>query len=404
MRLRVLDDYKSLKGKRVLVRADFNVPVNRGKIGAEEDWRLRRVVPTVEKLRKAGARVILCTHMGRPEGKKVASLKLDAVAKRLSQLAHVTVTKLPDCIGAEVEKAVAAMKDGEVVMLENLRFRKGEEENDLAFAEALSRLADVYVDEAFGVSHRAAASNVAITRYLPSYAGPLLAAEVSALTKALDDPERPYLVIMGGAKVSSKIAVISQMLSVADRVLLGGALIAPFYKAMSHCIGATDCSDEDLEAAVSLMKHPYYKKLILPHDVVIADPRDAKSRPQIVDLQNEPFDLCQDHEAILDIGPKTISAYASYIRSARMIVWNGPLGWFEQPKYSHGTLALGRLIAARSTGRAFGVVGGGETVQALARTGLADCVDHVSTGGGAMLEFLEGKVLPGIQPLIVEEK
>ncbi|HJV32466.1 MAG TPA: phosphoglycerate kinase [Patescibacteria group bacterium] len=402
MTLRVLDDYRSLKGKRVLLRADFNVPVSRGKIGAEEDWRLRRVVPTIEKLRKAGARVILATHLGRPEGKKVASMKLDAVAKRLSQLAHVAVEKLPDCVGSEVEEAIGAMKDGQVVMLENLRFRKGEEENDLQFAEALARLADVYVDEAFGVAHRAAASNVGITRYLPSYAGPLLAAEVDALTRALEAPERPYLVIMGGAKVSSKLGVISQMLSVADRVLLGGALIAPFYKAQSHCIGLTPCSDEDLEAAQQLMRHPYFKKLILPHDVVIGDPKDPKGKATTVDLQNEPFDLCRDHEAILDIGPKTISAYASYIRSAKMIVWNGPLGWFEHPKFSHGTIALGRLVAARSKGRAFGVVGGGETVQALARTGLSDCVDHVSTGGGAMLEFLEGKVLPGIRPLTVD--
>ncbi len=402
MRLRVIDDYKPLKGMRVLLRADFNVPVSRGKIGAEEDWRIRRVVPTIEKLRKAGARVIVATHLGRPEGKKVVSMKLDAVAKRLSQLAHVEVAKLPDCVGPEVEEAVSKMKDGQVVMLENLRFRKGEEENDLKFAEALSRLADVYVDEAFGVSHRAAASNVGITRYLPSYAGPLLAAEVDALTMSLEAPERPYLVLMGGAKISGKIGVIAQMLSVADRVLLGGALIAPFYKAMSHCIGATTCSDEDLEAAHALMKHPYYKKLILPHDVVIGDPDDPKGKATVVDLQNEPFDLCRDREAILDIGPKTISAYSSYIRSAKMIVWNGPLGWFESPKFSHGTLAIGRLVAARSKGRAFGVVGGGETVQALARTGLADCVDHVSTGGGAMLEFLEGKVLPGIQPLILE--
>ncbi len=404
MPLRVLEDYRSLKGKRVLVRVDFNVPVARGKVGAEEDWRIRRVVPTVEKLRKAGARVILATHLGRPDGKKVAALKTDAVAKRLSQLAHAPVLKIADCVGAEAEEAVAAMKDGDVVMLENLRFKKGEEANDLAFAESLSRLAEVYVNEAFGVAHRAAASNVGITRYLPSYAGPLLAAETEALTRALETPERPYLVIMGGAKVSSKIGVISQMLSVADRVLLGGALIAPFYKAMSHCIGATSCSDEDLEAAVALMKHPYYKKLILPHDVIIADPKDPKGKLQVVDLQNEPFDLCQDHEAILDIGPKTISAYSSYIRSAKMIVWNGPLGWFEQPRFSHGTLALGRLVAARSKGKTFGVVGGGETVQALARTGLADCVDHVSTGGGAMLEFLEGKVLPGIAPLIIEER
>jgi phosphoglycerate kinase len=182
-------------------------------------------------------------------------------------------------------------------------------------------------------------------------------------------------------------------------MLLGGALIAPFYKAMSHCIGDTPCSDEDVETARGLMKHPYFKKIILPYDVVIGNPKRPNDRAKVVDLQAKPFDLCKEKEAILDIGPKTISAYASYIRSAKMIVWNGPLGWFEQPKFSHGTLALGRLIAARSKGKTFGIVGGGETAIALGRTGLMDCVDHVSTGGGAMLEFLEGKVMPGLQPL-----
>lgn len=399
MKLRTLDDLGRLKGKRVLLRADFNVPVSRGKVAADEDWRIRKVVPTIERLMKAGARVVLASHLGRPDGKKVASLKMDAIAKRLSTLLHRDVAKLPDCVGAEAEKAVEEMKDGDVVLLENLRFRKGEEANDPHFAEALSRLGDVYVDDAFGTCHRAAASIVGITRYLPSAAGPLLVAEVSALEKALEEPERPYLVVMGGSKVSTKIGVITQMLSVADRVLLGGALIAPFYKAMSHCIGSTPCTDEDLEAAKTLMRHPYFKKLILPHDVVVGDPGHPKDWAKVVDLQEEPFDLCKEHEAILDIGPKTISAYASYIRSAKMIVWNGPLGWFEQPKFSHGTLAIGRLIAARSKGKTFGVVGGGETAIALARTGLMDCVDHVSTGGGAMLEFLEGKTLPGIQPL-----
>lgn len=404
MKLRVIDDFRALKGKRVFLRADFNVPVSRGKVSAQEDWRLRKVVPTIERLRKAGARVILASHLGRPGGKKVASLKLDPIAKRLSQLIRASIDKLPDCIGPEVEASVAAMKDGEVALLENLRFKKGEEENDPHFAEALSRLGDVYVDEAFGTCHRAAASIVGITRHLPSYAGPLLQAEADALQKALDAPEHPYVVVMGGAKVSDKIGVIAQLLSVADRVLLGGALIAPFYKAMSHCIGTTPCTDADMEAAGTLMRHPYYKKLILPHDVVIGDPKNPKGAAQVVDLQEEPFDLCREHEAILDIGPKTITTYASYIRSAKLIVWNGPLGWFEEPKFSHGTLAIGRLIAARSKGRAFGIAGGGETAVALERTGLADCVDHVSTGGGAMLEFLEGKMLPGLQPLIIEEK
>lgn len=402
MKLRAVDDFKRFKDKRVFLRADFNVPVSRAKVSPEEDWRIRKVVPTVERLVSVGAKVVLASHLGRPEGKKVAALKLDPIAKRLTQLLKQPVEKLSDCAGPDVEAAVAAMKPGQVVLLENLRFKKGEEDNDPHFAEALSRLGDAYMDDAFGTCHRAAASIVGITRYLPSYAGPLLVAEVEALTKTLEDPDRPYLVVMGGAKVSTKIGVISQMLSIADRVLLGGTLIAPFYKAMSHCIGETPCSDADIEAVRALMKHPYYKKLILPHDVVIGDPKRPKDWAKVVDLQEKPFDLCIENEAILDIGPKTISAYASYVRSAKMIVWNGPLGWFEEPKFSHGTLALGRLIAARSKGKAFGVIGGGETVIALARTGLMDCVDHVSTGGGAMLEFLEGKVLPGLQPLRID--
>ncbi len=304
MKLRTLDDLKTLRGKRVLLRADFNVPVTRGKVSADEDWRLRKVVPTIERLSKAGARVVIAAHLGRPNGKKSAALKLDPIAKRLSSLLHQTVDKLSDCVGEEVETAIAGMKNGQVVLLENLRFRKGEEENDATFAEALARLADVYVNDAFGTCHRAAASIVGITRYLPSYAGPLLVAEVDALEKAIDAPTRPYLVVMGGAKVSDKIGVISQMLSAADRVLLGGALIAPFFKAQSHCIGVSPCSDEDLEAARELMKHPYYKKLILPHDVVLGDPKNLNGAAHVVDLQEEPFDLCRDHEAILDIGPK----------------------------------------------------------------------------------------------------
>ncbi len=404
MKLRTLDDLKSVKDKRVLLRADFNVPVGRGKVSPDEDWRIRKVVPTIERLSKAGARVVIATHLGRPDGKKVAALKTDPLAKRLSQLLPHPVEKLSDCVGEDVERTIAGMKNGQVVLLENLRFKKGEEENDLAFAQALSRLGDLYIDEAFGTCHRAAASIVGITRYLPSYAGPLLIAEVTALEKVMDAPERPYLVLMGGAKVSDKIGVLSQMLSSADRVLLGGALIAPFFKAQSHCIGATPCSDEDVEAACELMRHPYYKKLILPHDVVIGNPKDLDGPAQVVDLQEEPFDLCRDHEAILDIGPKTISAYSAYIRGAKTIVWNGPLGYFEAPKFSHGTLAIGRLIAARSRGKTFGIAGGGETAVALHRTGLADCIDHLSTGGGAMLEFLEGKALPGLQALRIDEE
>jgi phosphoglycerate kinase len=402
MRLRTLPDPKALKGKRVLVRADFNVPVSRGKVSPEEDWRLKKVVPTVELLRKAGARVILASHLGRPDGKKVASLKMDPIAKRLSTLLGVEVAKLPDCVGPKVEAAVAKLKDRDVVLLENLRFHAGEESDDKAFAGKLAALADVYVNEAFATSHRAAASLVAVTGFLPGHAGPLLLREVEALERVLKKPEKPYLVVMGGAKVSSKIGVIDRMLDLADKVLLGGALIAPFYEALGFCVGATPMADEDLETAKKLLGHRQAKKLVLPHDVLVGDPKRPSASIEVVDLRTDPFELCDAKRAIVDIGPKTVSAYASYLRSARTIVWNGPMGLFEVPRFAHGTLALGRLIAARSNGKVFGVVGGGETAIALGRTGLMECVDHVSTGGGAMLEFLEGKGLPGLQPLIIK--
>lgn len=399
MKLRALPNPKAFRGKRVLVRADFNVPVAKGKIAPEEDWRLRKVAPTVELLVQAGARVILASHLGRPGGKKDAALKLDPIAKRLAAILRRPVKKLADCVGTRVEKAVREMKDGDVVLLENLRFHPGEEKDDPAFAEALAELADAYVNEAFATCHRAAASLVGAARRLPAYAGPLLMKEVEALESALKAPQRPYLVVMGGAKVADKIGVISRLLSVADRLLLGGALVGPFFQARGHGIGLTASSDADLSAAKHALAMPEARNLILPCDVVVGDPAKPEGKPEVVDVPESPADLCGPGRAILDVGPKTVSAYASFIRSARMIVWNGPLGLFEVPKYSHGTLAIGRLIAARSKGRAYGLVGGGETVLALSRTGLMDCVDHVSTGGGAMLEFLEGKDLPGLRPL-----
>lgn len=401
MKLRSILEVKQLKGRRVLVRADFNVPVVRGRVGEQEDWRLQKVAPTIERLVRAGARVVLASHLGRPEGRKVAALKMDPVAKRLAAILGRPVKKLPDCVGPAVERSVKAMKGGGVVLLENLRFHKGEDANDKAFAKRLARLGDLYVNEAFATSHRAAASIVAVADELPSYAGELLVAEVEALERVLRHPARPYLVMMGGAKISTKIGVIARLLKIADRVLLGGALIAPFYKAIGFCIGSTPCSDQDVKTAEELIRSKLFDRLVLPHDVVVGHPKRPAEKAKVVDLRTEPFDLCDgDRRAVLDIGPKTISAYASYIRSAKTIVWNGPMGLFEIPKYSHGTLALGRLVAARSSGRAYGLVGGGETAVALARTGLMDCVDHVSTGGGAMLEFLEGKKLPGLVPLL----
>lgn len=402
--MRSIKEAKALRGKRVLVRVDFNVPLVKGKIGREEDWRLRKTLPTIEYLMKHGARVILASHLGRPDGKKDAKLKMDAVAKRLAVLLHREVAKIGECVGPKVQKAVESLKDGGILLLENLRFNPGEEDNDPKFAKQLAALADAYVNDSFATCHRAAASLVAITKELPSYAGLLLLEEVEALKRVMAKPARPHLVVMGGAKVSSKIGTIENLLTIADRILLGGALANPFYQASGFGIGKSICGAEDLEAAKRLMRLPEARKLILPHDVVIGNPADLAVRAQVRELRRAPFDLCGPDEAILDIGPKTVSAYASYLRSAKTIIWNGPLGWFEVPKFSHGTMALGRLIAARSKGRTFGVVGGGESVMALEKTGLMDCVDHVSTGGGAMLEFLEGKELPGLKALSSKKK
>lgn len=397
--MRSITNLKDISGKRVLVRVDFNVPVTKGCVGDEEDWRLKKTLPTIEWLQDRGARVILASHMGRPNGKKDSKLKLDPVAKRLSQLLGATVVKLPDCVGSKVEKAIALMEPGDVVLLENLRFHAGEEKNDAKFAKALAKSADLYVNDSFATCHRKDASLVAITKELPSYAGFLLRQEIDALERIIERPRHPYLVVMGGAKVSSKIGVIERLLGVADRVLLGGALVAPFLKVMGFGIGDSLTSKEDEAAAKRLMKSKDASRLVLPIDLVTGNAKKPGDAAEHVLMTVAPSELCKGKRSILDIGPRTVSAYASFIRSAETLVWNGPLGWFETPKFAHGTLALGRLIAARSKGKAYGVVGGGESVMALQRTGLMDCVDHVSTGGGAMLEFIEGKKLPGLEAL-----
>lgn len=400
MKLPILSEAKIIAGTRVLVRADFNVAVTDGRVGSDEDWRLVKTLPTIKLLMERGAKVILASHMGRPEGKVVADLKLDPVAERLVKLLRKPVQKLDDCVGPKVVAAIEKMEPGEVCLLENLRFHPGEDTNDPKFAKELAGLADVYVNDAFAVCHRAAASTCAITEFLPSYAGLLLEAEVEALTKVMKHPARPYLVVMGGAKVSTKIGVTLKMLEIADKVLIGGALANAFFKAQGYGVGESLTSPEDEAAAKKILASPHRSKLVLPGDVIVGDPQRPLAHAEAVEIHGPKRDLAQGGRAILDIGPHTVSAYSSFLRSAKTIVWNGPLGWFESPRFAHGTLALGRLIAARSKGKVFGVVGGGESVTALRQTGLEDCVDHVSTGGGAMLEFLEGRALPGIEALI----
>lgn len=400
MHLRTLPPKKDLRGKRVLLRVDFNVPVTRGKVEPDGEWRLRAALPTLEALRSAKAKTVIVSHRGRPNGRKVPSLTLRPVAKRLSSMLGAEVGFVADCVGKTVEKKIASMKPGDVLLLENLRFKRGEKADDKAFAKKLAASADLYVNDAFAVSHREAASVLGITDLLPSYAGRLMERETEAISKAMRNPRRPFIAVMGGAKVSSKIGVIERMLEVADRVLLGGALVVPFFEAQGFGVGRSKSSEEDIEAAVKLMCSRRFGRIVLPHDVIVGNPKAPKGRPKVVELKEDPFDLASKRtEGIMDVGPKTVSAYASYIRSAKTIIWNGPLGLFEVPKYAHGTLAIGRLIATRSKGRAFGIVGGGETVMALERTGLAECVDHVSTGGGALLDYIRSGSLPGIEKL-----
>jgi 3-phosphoglycerate kinase len=396
MQLNTLAKLKSVKGKRMLVRVDFNIPYGpNGSIGVEEDARIRASLPTILKLKKGGAKIILVSHLGRPEGRE-KRYSLAPVALHLSRLLGKKVEFVKDNLEDDhlVEKKLDAMKNGDVTLLENIRFYKGEDANSPFLSRRLASFADVYVNDAFAVAHREAASNVGITKFLPSYAGLLLELEVKQLGKLLDKPKRPFVVLMGGAKISSKLPTLKKLLTVADCVMVGGGMANNFFRAQGLQMGKSLVSSEDVKLAKGLLaKHK--GKLMLPVDVLVATRLDDKAEPRY----SKPGELAKN-EHVVDIGAETARAWAAVIKKAKTIVWNGPVGLFEVKKFSHGSLSLGRLIAARSTGKAFGVVGGGETVQCLMQTGMVDSVDHVSTGGGAMLEFLAGKTLPGIKPLM----
>lgn len=391
-----LQQIKDLKDKRVLVRVDFNVAVTKdGRIAPDESFKIEAALPTFKYLLEKKAKVILMTHLGRPKGKKVPELKVDPVADYLSEVLKKLVKKVDAVVGPAVEKEIAKMKGGEVLMLENLRFEKGEEENNAALAKQLVRLGDVYVNDAFGVCHREAASISAITKFLPSYAGFLLEAEVSALSKVMKNPKKPLLLIMGGLKFETKLLVIEKFLDKADKVLLGGGLASTCLKALGYGLGASVTDDNYLSLAKKIAGN---KKISLPIDV-IAGRKDQSCDFYHLPVPVKPCDLFKAPYAIYDVGPATIREWAKLIKKAQTIIWNGPLGYFEQKPYDSGTLAMARLVAGRSKGKAFGVVGGGETVAALRQSKMAEYVDHISTGGGAMLEFLAGKKLPGIEAL-----
>jgi phosphoglycerate kinase len=374
-------------GKKVFVRCDFNVPLDGGRI--TDDRRITEALPTIKYLLEHGASVILASHLGRPKGYTPA-LSLAPVAKRLTELLNQQVELLPDCVGAEVAEACSNLKAGEVVLLENLRFHPEEEENDPAFARQLADLADVYVNDAFGTAHRAHASTEGIAHILPGVAGFLIEKELKYLGEALENPPRPFVAIMGGAKVKDKIEVIENLLPKVDRLLLGGGMIFTFYKAMGKEIGKSLLDEGSIEYARRLLA-AHGDKILLPVDVVVASSLQEDAETRVVDIDNIPADMLG-----ADIGPRSQDMMKEAIRSAKLVVWNGPMGVFEIDAFASGTKAVAEAMA-ESPGDT--IVGGGDSAAAVEKFHLADRMTHVSTGGGASLEFLEGKTLPGIAAL-----
>ncbi|HDN79718.1 MAG TPA: phosphoglycerate kinase [Chloroflexi bacterium] len=388
MRKKTIRDV-DVKGKRVLVRVDFNVPLADGKVA--DDRRIRAALPTIQYLLDHGAAVILMSHLGRPKGKVVPELRMDPVAERLSQLLGQPVRKLDDCIGPEVEAAVRAMKPGDVILLENTRFHPEERKNDPEFARKLASLADLFVNDAFGTAHRAHASTVGVARYLPAVAGFLMERELRFLGQALESPERPFVALLGGAKISDKIGVIRNLLSKVDALLIGGGMANTFFKAQGYKVGDSLVEDEAIDTAKGLLDEAG-DKLILPVDVVIADKVAPDAAVKTIKVGDVPAGW-----RILDIGPETVEFFKGKLQGARTVVWNGPMGVFEVEPFAKGTFAIAEALAELEGATV--IVGGGDSAAAVEKAGVADRITHVSTGGGASLEFLEGKELPGVAAL-----
>ncbi|NEP04258.1 MAG: phosphoglycerate kinase [Okeania sp. SIO2G4] len=382
-----------LSGKKVLMRADFNVPVDNGSI--TDDTRIRAALPTIQDLIGKGAKVILTSHFGRPKGKVNDGMRLTLVGERLSEVLGKEVKKCDDCIGEDVASTVAAMQDGDVVLLENVRFYPGEEKNDPEFAKQLASVADVYVNDAFGTAHRAHASTEGVTKYLsPSVGGYLIEKELKFLQGAIDNPQKPLAAIIGGSKVSSKIGVIDALLDKCDKLLLGGGMIFTFYKARGLSVGKSLVEDDKLELAKSLEAKAKEKgvEMLLPTDVVVADKFDAEANTQTVSVEAIP-----DGWMGLDIGPDSAKVFQDALADCKTVIWNGPMGVFEMEKFAKGTEAIARTLADKQD--AITIIGGGDSVAAVEQLNLGEKMSHISTGGGASLELLEGKELPGIVAL-----
>jgi phosphoglycerate kinase len=405
--MRSIDDL-DVQGKRVLVRVDFNVPldtdVDEGPTAGgvplvSDDTRIAAALATIEELRARGARLVLVSHLGRPEGKRVERLSLAPVADRLRELTGAKVTLAPAVVGEEVTALADELGDGDILVLENVRFEPGETSNDPEFAKELAALADLYVDDAFGVAHRAHASNEGITHLLPSAAGRLLEREVKTLTGILEHPQHPLVAIVGGSKVADKIKVIERFLAVADVVMIGGAMCFPFLCAQGHAVGKSLCGDEDVEHARNALARASdthdpqagRARILVPNDLVIGERLSADAEHRVLDGVEVPEGWMG-----LDIGPKTAERYANVIASAGTVFWNGPMGAFELDPFAAGTRAVAEAVASA---KGMTVVGGGDSAAALAQFGLEQAVDHLSTGGGATLDLVEGRALPGVQAL-----
>ncbi|MHA6259941.1 phosphoglycerate kinase [Sporosarcina sp. CAU 1771] len=380
-----------LEGKRVFCRVDFNVPMEEGHV--TDDTRIRAAMPTIQYLSKHGAKVILASHLGRPKGEVNEELRLTEVGKSLSNLIGKPVKKLDASVGKDVEETVKEMKNGDIVLLENVRFHAGEEKNDTELAKQFANLADLFVNDAFGAAHRAHASTAGIAQYIPAVSGLLLEKELEVLGKALTTPERPFTAIIGGAKVKDKIGVINHLLDKVDNLIIGGGLSYTFSKAMGYEVGNSLLEEDKIELAKSFIDKAKEKgvNLYLPIDVVVAKEFSKDAQTKTVEIDSIPSDWMG-----LDIGPKTAELYAEVIQNSKLVIWNGPMGVFELEPFANGTRRVAEAMAETS---AYTVIGGGDSAAAVEKFNVADKMDHISTGGGASLEFMEGKDLPGVTAL-----
>jgi len=396
MQKKTIEDLKDnqLEGKKVLVRVDFNVPLNE-ELEITDDTRIKAALPTIKYLISHHAKVILMSHLGRPKGKVVEKLRLDPIARRVSELLKQDVKKANDCIGEEVEKVVSNMQKGEVVLLENLRFHPEEEKNNPEFSKALANLADIFINDAFGTAHRAHASTVGVAELLPSYAGFLMAKEIGVLSNLLENPERPFVVLLGGAKISGKIEIVKNLLSIADKILISGGMSYTCLAALGYEVGNSLLEEYDLEIVKNMLKSAEEKgnKILLPVDLVITKEVSEKTESKLFEIDDIPKDGTG-----VDLGERSLVKFEKEIKKAKTVFWNGPVGVFEIEKYAKGTNRIAKILADMQ-GEAVTIIGGGDSIAAIENAGLTEKMTHISTGGGASLEFLGGKKLPGIEVL-----